>query len=246
LSDLDSNQDGVIDNQDTLFNSLLIWKDANSNGVTDQDELISLGYQNITSLDLHPQTSDRTENGNQLKLISSYTTSDGLTHEMADVWLSTVFDSGIVSQTNAVTPSFLVSGWMGLSDVASFNDGSEMFGEATRLSNGGLASNGFEALIDLDFNLDGVLDLNDPLFSYLQIWKDANSDGITDLGELFSLVDQNITSFDVHPKEVNRAENGNQIKLISTYSTGDGMQHEIADVWLKVDFNPDVPTPIIG
>jgi hypothetical protein len=126
------------------------------------------------------------------------------------------------------------------------NDGSEMFGEATRLSNGGLASNGFEALIDLDFNLDGVLDLNDPLFSDLQIWKDANSDGITDLGELFSLADQNITSFDVHPKEVNRAENGNQIKLISTYSTGDGMQHEIADVWLKVDFNPDVPTPIIG
>jgi VCBS repeat-containing protein len=126
------------------------------------------------------------------------------------------------------------------------NDGSEMFGEATRLSNGGLASNGFEALIDLDFNLDGVLDLNDPLFSYLQIWKDANSDGITDLGELFSLADQNITSFDVHPQEANRVENGNQIKLVSTYSTADGVQHEIADVWLKVAFNPDVPTPIIG
>jgi hypothetical protein len=121
-----------------------------------------------------------------------------------------------------------------------------MFGDATRLSNGGLASNGFEALIDLDFNLDGVLDLNDPLFSDLQIWKDANSDGITDLGELFSLADQNITSFNVHPQEVDRAENGNQIKLISTYSTADGIQHEIADVWLKVAFNPDVPTPIIG
>jgi VCBS repeat-containing protein len=126
------------------------------------------------------------------------------------------------------------------------NDGSEMFGEATRLSSGGLASNGFEALIDLDFNLDGVLDLNDPLFSDLQIWKDANSDGITDLGELFGLAEQNIVSFDVHPQEADRLENGNQIKLISTYSTGDGMQHEIADVWLKVAFNPEVPTPIIG
>ena len=126
------------------------------------------------------------------------------------------------------------------------NDGTEMFGEATRLSNGGLASNGFEALIDLDFNLDGVLDLNDPLFSYLQIWKDANSDGITDLDELFSLADQNITSFDVYPQEADRVENGNQIKLVSTYSTADGVQHEIADVWLKVAFNPEVPTPIIG
>jgi hypothetical protein len=126
------------------------------------------------------------------------------------------------------------------------NDGTEMFGEATRLSNGGLASNGFEALIDLDFNLDGVLDLNDPLFSHLQIWKDANSDGISDLGELFSLAEQNIVSFDVHPLEANQVENGNQIKLVSTYSTADGIQHEIADVWLKVNFNSDTQTPIIG
>ena len=126
------------------------------------------------------------------------------------------------------------------------NDGSEMFGEATRLSNGNLASNGFEALADLDFNLDGVLDGKDPLFSGLQIWKDANSDGITDLGELFGLGDQNILSFDLDPQGSERVENGNQIKLVSTYATGDGAHHEIADVWLKVAFNSDTQTPIIG
>ena len=126
------------------------------------------------------------------------------------------------------------------------NNGSEMFGDATRLSNGNLASHGFEALADLDFNLDGMLDSNDPLFSSLQVWKDANSDGITDIGELFSLGDQNILSFDLGPQASERVENGNQIKLVSTYSTTDGAHHEIADVWLKMTFNQDTQSPIIG
>ena len=69
---------------------------------------------------------------------------------------------------------------------------------------------------------------------------------MTDLGELFSLADQNITHFDLHPQTSDQAENGNQIKLVSTYSTVDGAHHEIADVWLKVAFNPDTQTPIIG
>jgi hypothetical protein len=126
------------------------------------------------------------------------------------------------------------------------NDGSEMFGEATRLSNGSLAPHGFEALADLDSNLDGILDSNDPLFSSLKIWKDANSNGITDIGELFSLGDQNILSFDLSPQASERVENGNQIKLVSTYSTTDGAHHEIADVWLKMTLNPDTQSPIIG
>lgn len=44
------------------------------------------------------------------------------------------------------------------------------------MSNGQYAQNGFEALIDLDGNGDGVIDLNDAVFSTLWIWKDINQD----------------------------------------------------------------------
>ena len=153
LADLDSNQDGVIDNQDTLFNDLLIWKDSNSNGVTDEGELLSLANQNITSLDLHSLSSDRTENGNQLKLISTYTTNDGLNHEMADVWLSTLFDSGVVSQANAKTPSLSEQDWMGLSGIAS------LYGATQQQSSVTLHTDANQGLVNIDLALVNELTL---------------------------------------------------------------------------------------
>jgi hypothetical protein len=40
LKDLDSNNDGKIDNQDTNFNNLKIWQDKNSDGKLDEGELL--------------------------------------------------------------------------------------------------------------------------------------------------------------------------------------------------------------
>src|SRR3546814_11154434 len=50
LRELDSNQDGVIDSQDAAFSELKIWRDANDNGRTDIDELLSLSEAGIASL----------------------------------------------------------------------------------------------------------------------------------------------------------------------------------------------------
>jgi hypothetical protein len=47
----------------------------------------------ITQLDLKAQTSTEVNNGNLIGLTSSYTTSDGATHGMADVWFATSKDA---------------------------------------------------------------------------------------------------------------------------------------------------------
>lgn len=67
------------------------------------------------------------------------------------------------------------------------DNGSELFGEAYRLTNGKLASNGYEALADLDSNKDGVINSSDASFGKLSVWVDGNGNGFTEKGELQSL-----------------------------------------------------------
>jgi hypothetical protein len=88
LRALDSNLDGLIDDRDTKFSELMVWQDANSDGKTDKGELISLAKLNIHSLSLHAEQSQEINNGNLIGLMGSYTTTDGATHTMGDVWFS--------------------------------------------------------------------------------------------------------------------------------------------------------------
>lgn len=53
----------------------------------------------------------------------------------------------------------------------------QLFGNHTLL-NGTLAANGYAALADLDDNHDGKLDSQDAAWSELQVWRDANGDGV--------------------------------------------------------------------
>jgi len=57
------------------------------------------------------------------------------------------------------------------------NDGKELFGNETLLNNGSKAANGFQALSELDGNVDGKVDANDSAWSSLKIWQDADGDG---------------------------------------------------------------------
>ncbi len=52
LSDVDGNQDGVINSQDEVFNQLLVWIDANHSGTSECDELKSLSAHCIISISL--------------------------------------------------------------------------------------------------------------------------------------------------------------------------------------------------
>lgn len=53
LGELDDNQDGVINEEDSVFSKLTIWIDANHNGRTDENELSDLASMGICSISLN-------------------------------------------------------------------------------------------------------------------------------------------------------------------------------------------------
>jgi Ca2+-binding RTX toxin-like protein len=134
-----------------------------------------------------------------------------------------------------------VTGWVGTgsgllvldrNSDGIINDGSELFSDFTiKYDGSGRCANGFEALQQEDSNGDGVVDANDKNFEALKVWNDSNQDGITDAGELHSLEDLGIVSFNTNPESIETIlDNGNCLHSSSTYSTSDGIAHEIQDI----------------
>ncbi len=105
MAQYDSNGDGVLDARDAHFKDLVVWVDANHDGKTEAGELKTLADLHITSLDLHGLAGTTTSHGNLLGLTSSYTTSDGATHAMADVWFARDGASGTAPTTHATPPA---------------------------------------------------------------------------------------------------------------------------------------------
>ena len=66
LATFDSNGDGLVDAQDANFSDILVWQDANENGVTDAGELTTLSANGITALATGYTETSRFEEGNQI------------------------------------------------------------------------------------------------------------------------------------------------------------------------------------
>ena len=111
------------------------------------------------------------------------------------------------------------------------NDGTELFGVATLRPDGTRAGNGYAAMALEDSNHDGKLSAADASFKDLRVWVDANHNGVSDAGELKTLAELGIVSLDLHAQTGTAKDNGNLIGLVSSYTTTDGAQHEMADVW---------------
>ncbi|MDI6742995.1 MAG: hypothetical protein QMD11_09665, partial [Smithella sp.] len=92
------------------------------------------------------------------------------------------------------------------------------------LNNGGTAYNGIYALAQEDTNKDGVVNNLDANWNTLKIWKDLNSDGISQSEELFSLEQMGITGL------ATKATN-----YTYTYTKADGTTGVMADVHSAVD-----------
>ena len=99
------------------------------------------------------------------------------------------------------------------------------------------ATNGYEVLKAYDLNNDNVIDEKDEIFNKLKIWKDKNSNGITDDGELSSLTHNNIKSIDLNYKEIAMDENSNTVKQSSKVTLKDGSTLDANDVWFKVNLD---------
>ena len=138
------------------------------------------------------------------------------------------------------------TGWVGADDGllvrdinkdGIINDASELFGEHTIKDDGSKAKDGFDALSELDSNNDGVINQEDDAFDELQVWKDLNSDGITNDGELISLAEANIKEISLENEVDDTIDNGNTIGLKGTYTNSDGEEEEISDVWFSYEEN---------
>jgi Ca2+-binding RTX toxin-like protein len=87
LSAYDSNSDNIIDSNDTQFGDLLVWVDANSNGVSESGELSSLSELGITSINLNASLVDYDIAGNHITHESTFTI-NGQTQTIVDAWFT--------------------------------------------------------------------------------------------------------------------------------------------------------------
>ncbi|MEH2588349.1 DUF5801 repeats-in-toxin domain-containing protein [Bradyrhizobium sp. AZCC 1721] len=76
LASLDGNDDGVIDAKDQAFGDLVMWQDANHNGVSEDGELIKLSDLGIKSIDL-ATTAGTPIDGQTIAGVGSFTYADG-------------------------------------------------------------------------------------------------------------------------------------------------------------------------
>ena len=100
--------------------------------------------------------------------------------------------------------------------------GRELFGVDTVKSNGQKASDGFDALRDLDGNADGVFNAQDAQFANVRVWQDANQDGVAQASELKTLAEHNITAINLGSTQTSQNSNGNLISATGSFVRGDG------------------------
>jgi hypothetical protein len=173
---------------------------------------------------------------------------DGL--ELSAASGNTLFDhnaDGIKTGTGWARPDdgFLVRD---LDGNGLIDTGRELFGVDTIKSNGALATQGFDALKDLDSNNDGFITSADAAFGELKVWQDTNQDGISQSGELKTLSQLNITSIGVNGStsgsQAGQIINNNLVALSATYTVG-GQTRTVGAIDLETnnfftEFPPEV------
>jgi len=136
------------------------------------------------------------------------------------------------------------TGWVGKDDGllvldvnndGMINDGAELFGEEMLKADGTKAEDGFDALREFDTNNDGHFSSADDAFADVKIWKDENSDGISQQHELFSLIDAGVESIDLNATAVSEENQGNWTGLSSTWDDTQGESHAVDDVWFAFE-----------
>lgn len=88
LREYDTNNDGIINESDMDFGSLLLWHDINGNGISEDGELTSLKDAGVTSIDLgYTALSEVTDSGTILGNVATFKKSDGSEFQCAEYWV---------------------------------------------------------------------------------------------------------------------------------------------------------------
>lgn len=149
------------------------------------------------------------------------------------------------------------TGWMSSEDGLLILDlnlngtvdgGNELFGNHTRLGNGELARNGFEALAIYDLNGDQRIDVKDPIWNHLRVWKDENSNGHSDPGEVLTLEAVNVKALLLrYTSSTDIDANGNEHRQKGFYQKQDDQLADLTDVWFAknpIDSQPLHTLPV--
>ena len=116
------------------------------------------------------------------------------------------------------------------------DNGGELFGNNTDLLNGERAAHGFAALAEHDDNGDNIIDHQDAIFDQLQVWRDANQNGLSEAWELMSLEDAGVASFGLGWTDINSADRyGNLYRQNGAVIGSDGRGMNSVDVWFNVN-----------
>lgn len=142
---------------------------------------------------------------------------------------------GVKTATGWIKPDdgFLVLDRNGNGTIDS---GEELFGDSTPLLDNdgniiGKAEDGFAALAQEDTNNDGLVDVNDAHFANLRIWRDLNSDGISQADELLTMDQAGIAAIKVDKTEHTQLlPNGNQLADLGTFIRTDGSTGGLGEV----------------
>jgi Ca2+-binding RTX toxin-like protein len=151
----------------------------------------------------------------------------------------------------------LVLDWNGNGRI---DDGTELFGSNyTQLSGGRrqpAGMDGFTDLARLDSNGDYAITAADFAFHRLQVWIDADGDGVTRDGELKSLAELGIVSISLSARASNAVVcgcDGTTVPLMADVLRADGSSLLVYDAFLAIDqydtreVNPvDVPDALRG
>lgn len=115
------------------------------------------------------------------------------------------------------------------------NGADELFGNNTMGPDGRYARNGYLALAKFDSDHDGVITEQDDVYRELRLWNDADSDGVAQSGELFTLAEKKIEvidlDYDEHYREIDQW--GNRIMYKSVMRTQDQELHVMFDIWFR-------------
>ena len=107
------------------------------------------------------------------------------------------------------------------------DDRSELFG--------GDVGEGFAKLGTFDSNDDGLVNADDADFGLLQVWQDANENGVTDEGELIALESTSIAALNTDYTNVFEMDaRGNIHGETSSATLRDGSNIDMVDVYFQV------------
>jgi Ca2+-binding RTX toxin-like protein len=115
------------------------------------------------------------------------------------------------------------------------NGNGKIDGQGELFGNGSGFADGFASLKQYDSNADTKITAADAQFADLRVWVDADSDGVTDAGELKTLASLNITQINLAATALtNVLDNENKVSATSTFVMN-GQSREIADHWFRID-----------